>query len=463
MPSAPRGGSTKAMVDSPDQPSTAYLDATTRAIHDRMSRTGWAKAQYSDTYEGQEILWKEVEVGVDKRAPLLRDLALDLHAHPELAFREVRSAAAVADVLEQQGYQVERGVHEVSTALRAEFATAGFDPALHPTIAVMSEYDALPGIGHACGHNLIAASGVGAFLAAADALNGSGHDAKLVFLGTPAEEGHSGKEYMIRGGMLDGIDVAVMMHPFSFDISSHVWVGRRTLDVTFTGIAAHASSQPFMGRNALDAATLAYQGMGLLRQQMPPSDRLHAVIAEGGNRPSVIPEQARLVVYVRSLMTDTIVDLSARIDDILDGAALMAGVSVERTWDTHPMSLPIRNNQVLARRWALTQTGRGRQALPSDIVPDTLAASTDFGNVSHLVPAIHPMVKIAPEGVALHTEAFEHWAGTDDGIQGLIDASIGLAQVIVDVAADPDLRDEARAEFEAAGGAVTVSEVLGRV
>ena len=452
-------GKDHSMSEQP-QPSTAYLDATTRAIHDRMANAPQIEPNATETYPGQAALWATVAEGVEKRMPQLRALALDLHAHPELAFEEFRSAQAIADFLRAHHCEVRTQAHGVATALRAEYLGEGFIEGKHPTIAVMGEYDALPNIGHACGHNLIGASGVGAFLSAVDAVAAAGIPGKVVFLGTPAEEGHSGKEYMIRGGMLDGIDAAVMMHPFSFDICSHVWVGRRTLSVTFTGVPAHASSQPFMGRNALDAASLAYQAMGLLRQQMPPSDRLHAVISEGGERPSVIPSEAKMDVFVRSLMVETLVDLSARIDDILDGAALMAGVTVERTWDTHPMSLPIRNNSVLADRWAITQATQGRQTLPADVVPDSLAASTDFGNVSHLVPAIHPMVKIAPEGVALHTEAFEVWAAADEGIKGLRDSAIGLGQVIVDLIADPNLLAQAQAEFEHAGGAVSVAEVL---
>ncbi|AWB83052.1 amidohydrolase [Corynebacterium yudongzhengii] len=443
-----------------NRPSTTFLDATNRAIRERMARTRRPDLDGHWDHPYQQQLWETVDNYVEILGPELRDLALDLHAHPELAFEERRSASAVARVVEKHGFAVEHGVHDVATALRAEWSSPGFGAAQHPTIAVMSEYDALPGIGHACGHNLIAASGVGAFVSSVRALEAAGIDARVVFLGTPAEEGHSGKEYMIRGGMLEGVDVAVMMHPFSFDIASHAWVGRRTLNVTFSGISAHASSQPFMGRNALDAATLAYQGIGLLRQQMPPSDRLHAVIAEGGNRPSVIPDRARMDIYVRSLMVDTLLDLSARIDDILHGAALMAGVTVERVWDVHPMSLPIRNNQTLASRWAVTQARRDRLALPAGVVPDTLAASTDFGNVSHLVPAIHPMVKIAPEGVALHTEDFATWARSDEGIRGLIDATAGLAQVITDCAADEKLLLDAQQEFRDAGGERSVREML---
>ncbi|OEX99037.1 peptidase M20, partial [Corynebacterium sp. BCW_4722] len=287
--------------------------------------------------------------------------------------------------------------------------------------------------------------------------SGSG---RVVFLGTPAEEGHSGKEYMIRGGMLDGVDCAVMIHPFSYDLVSHAWTGRRTLTATFTGVAAHASMQPYMGRNALDAAMLAYQAMGLLRQQMPPSDRLHAIISEGGARASIIPEQATLQIYVRSLYTDTLMDLSQRVEDILRGAAMMTGTAVDIAWDTHPMSLPVRNNEALAARFGATQQALGRDVLPGGILPDSQAASTDFGNVSHLVPGIHPMVKIAPEGTALHTTSFADAAITDAALKGAYDSAVGLGQVVADILNDADLLAAAREEFEAAGGAVAVDKLL---
>lgn len=216
-----------------------------------------------------------------------------------------------------------------------------------------------------------------------------------------------------------------------------------------------------MGRNALDAASLAYQGLGLLRQQMPPSDRLHAAITDGGDRPSVIPQRAEMSSYVRSRYTDTLRDLSARVDEVLDGAALMAGVRVHKEWDIHPATLPIRNNQVLAHRWGVTQELRNRIALPAGVVPESLAASTDFGNVSQLVPGIHPMVKIAPSGVALHTEAFAAYAVGDEALRGAVDSAAGLAQVAVDVLADPSLVADAAAEFAAEGGQFSVAQGLG--
>lgn len=438
------------------EPSSAYLDSTFAKVHRRMEKVA-TDVSMSD-YAGQRQVWEKVGEVVDKQAERWTALAKDLHAHPELAFEEHRSVGVLIDELTHHGFNPTAGAHEVETAARAEFVGPGYVAGVHPTIAVMSEYDALPGIGHACGHNLIAASGAAAFVAASELLVDVA--CKIVWLGTPAEEGHTGKEYMIRGGMLEGIDAAVMMHPFSYDIASHVWIGRRSVHATFQGISSHASSQPFMGRNALDAASLAYQGIGLLRQQMPPSDRLHAVISEGGQRPSVIPDRSTLDIYVRSTEVDTLLDLSARVQDILDGAALMAGVDVSVEWDTHPMSLPVRNNEKMAARWAKSQARYDRVALPGGIVPETLAASTDFGNVSQLVPGLHPMVKVAPEGVALHTREFARWAASDSGMRAMLDAAKGLGQVIVDLVLDQELLTEVKDEFVATGGKRSVEEML---
>ncbi|MGD7001579.1 M20 family metallopeptidase [Corynebacterium halotolerans] len=448
------------------RPSTAYLDHANDEVRRRIREAEAAATpgRIGEDHPGQDSVWSNIALTAEGLAAELDALIRDLHANPELAFGEAYAQSRISALLESHGRPVHPGVHGVDTALRSEFATAGFDAAEHPTVAIMAEYDALPGLGHACGHNVIAAAGVGAFLTAVEELQKNpGIQGRLVLLGTPAEEGHSGKEYMIRGGMLEGIDFAIMIHPFSYDIASHAWVGRRTLTVRFEGVAAHASSQPFMGRNALDAATLAYQGLGLLRQQMPPSDRLHAVITEGGHRPSVIPQDAEMSIYVRSLYTDTLQDLSQRVDDVLHGAALMAGVRVVKEWDVHPATLPIRNNQVLAGRWTATQAIRNRLPLPAGVVPDTLAASTDFGNVSHLVPGLHPMVKIAPTGVALHTEAFANYAIGNEALRGAVDSAAGLAQVALDVLAEPELAAAARAEFEEEGGAFHVAEGLGRV
>ena len=455
----------------PLPPSTVYLDHMEEGIARRKTEAEALLATVGGTiadYPGQTVMWRDIQEQGEKLRADMRDLAFALHDQPEEAFQEFYAQKRIVEKLSRHGFDVATGVYGLDTALEASWATSGFDTSIHPTIAILAEYDALPEIGHACGHNIIAAAGVGAFLAATamlkdvelkglDRLNFEG---RLVLLGTPAEEGHSGKEYMIAEGAFADVDAAIMIHPFAYDLAEHIWVGRRTMTATFHGVSAHASAQPFMGRNALDAASLAYQGLGVLRQQMPPSDRLHAIVTEGGNRPSVIPDTASLAIYVRSLLPETLVELSQRVDDVLEGAAKMAGVGLEVEWDIHPASLPVRNNHVLAGRWARTQQLRGRTALPEGILPATLAASTDFGNVSHLIPGIHPMVKISPENVALHTREFALYSRTEEAVDAAVDSAIGLAQVAVDALADPTLLAAARTEFAEAGGVLKVGDYL---
>ena len=433
----------------PNAPSTAYLEAMEGDVAKRVAAATPPRHTEED-YPGQEKAWDASAALAEGLRETAAHIVADLHAHPETAFEEHRSMAVLADIVEEHGFSTRRGVYGVETAFEASWQSEGFDPQRHPTVAILAEYDALPQIGHACGHNIIAAAGVTGFLAATAALVDVPLPGRILLQGTPAEEGHSGKEYMIRGGSLDGVDAAVMIHGFGYDIGAHAWVGRRILRVRFRGVAAHASSQPFMGRNALDAASLAYQGIGLMRQQMPPSDRVHATMA-GGDRPSIIPKSADMHIYVRSLGTRTLMDLSGRVEDIVRGAALMAGVEVDLEWDEHPMTLPVRNNAALVERWAATQARRGRTALPAGTVPDTVAASTDFGNVSNLVPGLHPMVKVSPSDVALHTEDFARWAATPQAVDAAVDSAAGLAQVTLDFLADPEFRRAAREDFDKQG------------
>lgn len=451
----------------PNTPSTAYLEAMEGDVAKRVASAAPPEHTEED-YPGQEKVWDSAAARAEGLRETAAHIVADLHAHPETAFEEYRSMAVLADIVEKYGFSTRRGVYGVDTAFEASWQSEDFDPKHHPTVAILAEYDALPQIGHACGHNIIAAAGVTGFLAATAALVDVPLPGRILLQGTPAEEGHSGKEYMIRGGSLDGVDAAVMIHGFGYDIGAHAWVGRRILRVTYRGVAAHASSQPFMGRNALDAASLAYQGIGLMRQQMPPSDRVHATMA-GGDRPSIIPKSADMHIYVRSLGTRTLMDLSGRVEDIVRGAALMAGVEVDLEWDEHPMTLPVRNNAALVERWAATQARRGRTALPAGTVPDTVAASTDFGNVSNLVPGLHPMVKVSPSDVALHTEDFARWAATPQAVDAAVDSAAGLAQVTLDFLADPEFRRAAREDFDKqgpvavdtllAGGAGTPAEI----
>jgi amidohydrolase len=429
----------------PLEPSTHYVDQL-QADTDAAMRT--ARHPGSEYAGAPEPLHAALESRVQDLHPELVTLMLDLAAHPEVAYQEVRSSKAIVDLLAAHGITAELGVYGVATAIRAEIP----GPADGPTVAVLSEYDALPQIGHGCGHNVIAVMGLGAFLALVQLAeqDQSALPGRVVYLGTPAEEGHSGKEVMAREGAFDGIDAAVMAHGYGYDLADQLWLGRRTLTVDFHGRTAHASAQPFMGRNALDAASLMYQGIGLLRQQTPPTDRIHAVITEGGDRASVIPDLARVEMYVRSPAPETLRDLSQRVEDVALGAALMTGCGVTVNWDERPPSLPVRTNETLTGRWVQAQRRRGRDPLPRGVVSESL------GNVSYRLPGIHPLIRISDPEVALHTREFASAATSDRARGAAADGAYGLAASLLDLLHDPALFQAVQDEFTEAGGPIDV-------
>ncbi|GGC46085.1 amidohydrolase [Brevibacterium sediminis] len=431
-------------------PDDSYLDEMARQTRARAEQA----AEWVSDFTGAPVTSRSgIAAGLDAAEGDLTGLLHTIHDLAETAFEEFDSVAAIASVLENHGVDVETGLYGVKTTLRA---TTGSGHGR--TIAILAEYDALPEIGHACGHNIIATAGVGAFLAL-HALYEKDPDAvpgTVVLLGTPAEEGHSGKEVMARAGAFNGIDAAIMVHGYGYDCADQVWLGRRLLKVTYSGVAAHASAQPFMGRNALDAANLFYQGLGLMRQQMPPISRLHAVITDGGTRPSIITETATVQCYVRSKFPETLKELSDRVEEAAKGAALMTGTGVTVDWDEHPPSLPVRTNSTLTARWAEHEQARGRQPLPSGVLDESIAASTDFGNVSYRIPGIHPLIKTADAEVALHTREFAEAAQTPAAEIAALDAAYGLACTALDFLVDDALAAEVTEEFTRDGGAIDV-------
>ncbi|MDO5727620.1 MAG: M20 family metallopeptidase [Bowdeniella nasicola] len=413
-----------------------------------------ARALSSGFFGAPAAVRETIRRAVDDLHDELVAIAADLHAHPELAFAEHRSVATLTAALGNRGIASETGIGGLQTAARASVGTqAG------RSVAILSEYDALPEIGHACGHNIIAVAGLGAFLAltAVVAANPEAFPGRCVWIGTPAEEGHSGKEYLARAGVFTGLDAAMMIHPYSFDTTNQVWLGRRMLTVRFHGKAAHASSQPFMGRNALDAAALTYTGLGLLRQQIPPVDRIHTIATKGGERASIIPELSELRMYVRSKYPDTLRDLSERVEAVCRGAAMMTGCAVDINWDEHPPTLPVRSNSELEARFSKAMDECGRSMLPGGVLSETIAASTDFGNISYRIPAIHPLVKIAPASVALHTTEFATAAASPPARVAIADGAYALAVTAADFLFDDALAHAVREEFDLAGGVEEVA------
>ncbi|WP_420111003.1 M20 family metallopeptidase [Pseudactinotalea sp.] len=435
-------------AEAPPRPSRAYLDA----LEERTERRRAEHVPIGSPFTGApERLGGQVAHAIDRLDGDLAELSATIFDAAEEAFLEYRSVAAIAELLRRHGVEVETGTHGLETSLRAGIGSAETGP----TIAILAEYDALPAIGHACGHNLIATAAVGAFLALGR-LAEADVPGRVLLLGTPAEEGSSGKELLAREGFFDGVDAAIMVHPFGYDVVDQPFLGRRQLVVTYHGVAAHASAQPYMGRNALDAVALNYQAVGFLRQHIPPTDRVHGVIREGGDRPSVVPERASVEYYVRSADAATLLDLSHRLEDIAHGIAQATGTVAELTWDPLPYTLPLRTNDALARRWVGHQEARGRVALSGGVVPPELAASTDFSNISVRIPGIHPMIAVSATDVALHTRAFAEAVSSPAGLAAALDGAYGLALTALDWLHDGALRDAVRADFEAAGGVVDV-------
>lgn len=385
------------------------------------------------------------------------ELSHDVHDHPEVGYTEHHAMAAVASLLERHGIDSEQGVYGMDTALRTQVGSTADDA---PTIAILCEYDALPGIGHGCGHNVMCANSVGAFLALAELEKAAPGTlpGRVVLQTTPAEENDTAKERLALAGMLDGVDAAIQTHSYARDVVHQTWLGQRRLRAVFTGVPAHASSQPFMGRNALDTATLTLTGIGLLRQQILPGDRLHGIISDGGQVPNVIPERTELSFFIRSKHLETLKDLVGRVEDVLRGAVLMTGTGLEILAPDYANEMPVRANGPLSAAWTRSQRERGRDPLPFGVLSETVAAGTDFGNVSQRIPGIHPLIGVTSgPDVALHTREMTAAAGSATGDRAAVDGAYGLAVVALDWLVDPELRDAVRADFEASGGVVGVA------
>ena len=411
-------------------------------------------APITSPHHGAADLHARLAAQVEGDRDSLLALSHDIHAHPETCFDEHHAAAAVARLLAADGITAEVGLWDLDTALRASAGEGDH------TVAVIAEYDALPEIGHACGHNVICATAVGAFraltrLAADGVLNG-----RVELIATPAEEGGGGKEIIARAGGFAGIDAALMIHPFGMDVADHPWLGVRQVRATYHGMEAHASMMAFMGRNALDAVVQAYTAIAQLRQHMLPTDRVHGIITEGGQAPNVVPGRASLYFYVRSAEPDTLMALSDRVQAILESAATATGTTLDTDWDASPPYLPLRTNSTLAARYAVNLADRGRRVLPAGVAPRDLAASTDMGNISVRLPSIHPLLAVAPPEVVIHTPEFAKWAVSELADAATIDGAIALARTAADFLHDAELRASAEDDFRAEGGELDIIRLL---
>ena len=384
---------------------------------------------------------------VDRLAELLLAVSHDIHAHPELNYEEHYAHDRLAGVVEHAGLPATRHAYGVDTAFEATAGEQG------PTVAVLLEYDALPGIGHACGHNVIAAAGLGAGLAAAKVTGDAG--GRLRILGTPAEEGGGGKIRMARNGAFEGLAAALMVHPADADLVRMDTIAVQILDVEYHGVGAHAAAAPWEGRNALDAAVLGYMGVAALRQHIRPSERVHGVFTKGGDKPNIVPELAATNWFVRSDTIATLQPLKQRVLDALHGGAGATGCTMHHHWNDVTYA-DLRDSSVLAAAYAANAAGLGRTVQHPDAIGHHVVGSTDMGNVSYLAPSIHPMIKVAADGAPIHTADFAAYARGATGDDAVLDGAKLLAMTAIDVWCDAAVRDAAAVEFAEITGAEAV-------
>jgi amidohydrolase len=364
----------------------------------------------------------------------LVEISRDIHENPELAMKETRAAALLADRLEARGFAVERGAWGMETAFKARWGEGPI------TVAYLCEYDALPEIGHACGHNLIATTGLGGAYGLKAAISPS--DVTVLVLGSPAEEDIGGKAIMLERGAFEGVDVALMAHPAAIDIAAPPMYGVESCEVVYKGQAVHASIAPEAGINALDALVTAYQAIAQLRQHMRRDARIHGIITYGGSAANVVPDRAEAKFLVRSLQPQYLMELKARVERCFLAGAQASGAQVEVKWAPYPY-LPMNNSNPLADAYKENAMAVGR-TFPDMAVDST--GSSDQGNVSWALPAIHPTFGVGAFAIN-HTEAFTEVAATDQAHQSMIEVGQALAMTGVDVVLDPDLLARAKSAF----------------
>ncbi|MEE8414238.1 MAG: M20 family metallopeptidase [Dehalococcoidales bacterium] len=366
----------------------------------------------------------------------LAELSLKIHSNPELGFHEVKAADWLTQYLKENGFSVEMGICQLPTAFRASYGTGS------PAIAILAEYDALAGLGHGCGHNIIATCAVGAAVASKLAIDR--HGGSILVIGTPAEELFGGKIIMAERGAFTDLDVAMIVHPGVGDIATTEALACQTLDVEFFGKAAHAAARPEEGINALEAMLQSFAGINSLRQHIRSTARIHGIITDGGEAANIVPSHSAGNFIVRAMENDYLDELKERVLNCFIGAANASGARLEYKWgETRYDSM--RNNLPLAQLFSWNMQSLGRNIALSD--PDESFGSTDMGNVSQLVPGIHPFVAIAAKEILLHSAEFALAAASEKGVNGMLDAAKALAMTVVDLVASPETLVEVKKEF----------------
>ena len=383
-----------------------------------------------------EKLKAKVRDSIETQREQLIQLSLNIHDNPELGFKEEKAATWLTGYLEDSGFHIERGIAGLATAFRASYGQN------RPRVALLAEYDALPKIGHGCGHNIIGVSAVGAGVASKrliDSLGGS-----VAVMGTPGEENYGGKIDMVKGGAFKEVDVAMIVHPDTRNMPTEDALACISLEVEFFGRPAHAAGEPHKGINALDAMILAFTSINALRQHIRRDARIHGIITDGGEAPNIIPGHSAGVFSVRALDNDYLSELKNRVLNCFAGASVASGARLEYRWRDRTYA-PMKSNMILAGLFKHNLESLGRAV--EDFDPRSGLGSTDMGNVSQVVPSIHPTIAIAPREVLIHTPEFAAATISEAGHSALLDAAKAMAMTVADIL-QPGTIDKIRQEFD---------------
>ena len=381
-----------------------------------------------------------IAAAVEANRSEILDLSHRIHANPEPAFEERQAAAWVAEAIRRHGYEVEHPAGSLETAVRGRLV--GGRGSKGARIAILAEYDALPGLGHGCGHNTMAASGVGAAIALAAIRDDFAGE--IVFMGTPAEERGSGKQIMIDDGLFEGVDAALLYHPCDRTHVEIAPLASEDVNVTFTGLQAHAASDPWKGKNALDALVLLFSSVGLWRQQLRTDARVHGIVTDGGTAANIIPERAAAWFMLRSADRDYYEEMKRRFTAMAEAAALATDTTVETIFSGGATTM--NHNRAIAGRWIANGAAYGL----ADEGMDPSSGSTDMANVSWVCPTIHPEIAIVDQPTPGHSILFRDAAALPRADETTLLAATLVAQTAYDLLADPALVEAAWLEFRAA-------------
>jgi amidohydrolase len=364
---------------------------------------------------------------IERAMPELVELSHRLYANPELNYAEVKAAGWLTDWLESAGFAVERGIADLPTAFRATFGDGPLK------VAFIAEYDALPDVGHACGHNIIATSSLGAAVGLAAVADEASVTVSVI--GTPAEEGGGGKIVMVEKGVFDGVDCALMIHPGPADVLEPEVLAAQSLDIIYTGVPSHAGAAPEKGINAADALVIAQTALGLLRQSLLSTDRVHGIVTSGGEAVNIIPARTTAHWMVRASTAARLDELRAKVLRCFEAGALATGATLEVK--EYPVYADMRYDADLNALYRANAEALGRSFGGTTTFT---RFSTDQGNVSYVTPSIHPILDIGCSPAVNHQPEFAAATITPTGDKAILDGALALAWTAIDAASDPLLR-----------------------